>query len=97
MTWRNAFLRFAPLAISFATASLATVAQVAPSTTAALAAPESAKWKYFRTGNSADSVVKPRPGFALMGGGAQQDAAFHFLCERTDGGDFLILRADTDD
>ena len=34
---------------------------------------------------------------ALMGGGAKQDPAFHFLCERTNGGDFLILRANTDD
>src|SRR5271170_2393985 len=96
MTLRNVFLSVAFCATFFATSSLPVAAQVPPSSAAA-AAPESAKWKYFRTGNSADSVVKPRPGFALMGGGAQQDAAFHFLCERTDGGDFLILRADTDD
>jgi cyanophycinase len=56
-----------------------------------------AKWKYFRTGNAIDSAAKPRPGFALMGGGAQQDAAFRFLCERANGGDFLILRANTED
>ena len=56
-----------------------------------------AKWKYFRTGNVADSAAKPRPGFALMGGGAQQDPAFLFLCERANGGDFLILRANTED
>jgi cyanophycinase len=52
-----------------------------------------AKWRYFRDGNAADSTVKPQPGFALMGGGAQQDPAFKFLCERANGGDFLILRA----
>jgi cyanophycinase len=97
MTLRNVFQRFALFAIFFATSSLATVAQVRLSPTAGVAAPASAKWKYFRTGNSADSVVKPRPGLALMGGGSQQDAAFHFLCERTDGGDFLILRADTEE
>jgi cyanophycinase len=57
----------------------------------------SAKWKYFRTGNSADSAAKPRGGFALMGGGAKQDPAFRFLCERANGGDFLILRANTED
>jgi len=57
----------------------------------------SAKWKYFRTGNDADSTAKPRPGFALMGGGARQDPAFLFLCERANGGDFLILRANTED
>ena len=55
------------------------------------------KWKYFRTGRDADVVVKPRPVFALMGGGAKQDAAFQFLCDATNGGDFLILRANTED
>ncbi|HEY6268720.1 MAG TPA: cyanophycinase, partial [Candidatus Acidoferrum sp.] len=54
-------------------------------------------WKYFRAGNSVDSSAKPRGGFALMGGGAKQDAAFRFLCERANGGDFLILRANTED
>jgi cyanophycinase len=56
-----------------------------------------AKWRYFRDGNTTDSTVKPQAGFALMGGGAQQDAAFKFLCERAKGGDFLILRANTED
>lgn len=32
-----------------------------------------------------------------MGGGAKQDPAFKFLCELANGGDFLILRADTED
>ena len=32
-----------------------------------------------------------------MGGGAKQDPAFKFLCERANGGDFLILRADTEE
>ncbi len=32
-----------------------------------------------------------------MGGGSGQDDAFRFLCERANGGDFLILRADTED
>jgi cyanophycinase len=62
----------------------------------AFASGASAKWKYFRTGNAADSTVTPRPGFALMGGG-EQDPALKFLCERANGGDFLILRANTDD
>ena len=97
MTSRNVFLSFALFATFFATSSLPVAAQVPSSSTAAAAAPEPLKWKYFRTGNAADSVVKPRPGFALMGGGARQDPAFHFLCERTNGGDFLILRADSDD
>jgi cyanophycinase len=57
----------------------------------------SAKWKYFRTGNESDKVVQPRGGFALMGGGGKLEPAFRFLCQRANGGDFLILRADTDD
>ncbi len=61
-----------------------------------LAPGASAKWKYFRAGNAADSTVTPQPGFALMGGG-EQDAALKFLCERANGGDFLILRANTED
>lgn len=32
-----------------------------------------------------------------MGGGGQQSDAFRFLCEHANGGDFLILRANTDD
>jgi cyanophycinase len=56
----------------------------------------SAKWKYFRSGNAADSIVTPRPGFALMGGG-EQDLALKYLCEHANGGDFLILRANTED
>jgi cyanophycinase len=55
-----------------------------------------AKWKYFRAGNAADSTVTPRPGFALMGGG-EQEPALKFLCERANVGDFLILRANTED
>jgi cyanophycinase-like exopeptidase len=62
-------------------------------TCSSLAPAASAKWKYWRTGNSEDSSVVPRTGFALMGGGAKQETAFQFLCERTNGGDFLILRA----
>ncbi len=62
-----------------------------------MASPTEAKWKYFRQGNSADSTATPTGGIALMGGGAQQDPAFKFLCQRANGGDFLILRADTED
>ncbi|HKN74907.1 MAG TPA: cyanophycinase [Candidatus Acidoferrum sp.] len=61
-----------------------------------LAPGASAKWKYFRAGNAADSTATPRAGFALMGGG-EQDPALKNLCERANGGDFLILRANTED
>jgi cyanophycinase len=53
--------------------------------------------RYFRAGNEADSTVTPRGGYALMGGGSKLEAAYLFLCERANGGDFLILRADTED
>ena len=56
----------------------------------------SAKWKYFRAGNPSDSTAVPKPAFVLMGGG-EQDPALKFLCERANGGDFLILRANTED
>jgi cyanophycinase len=55
-----------------------------------------AKWRYYRTGHAEDSHAAPRAGLALMGGGSKQDDAFRFLCERANGGDFLILRAATD-
>ncbi|HEY3929171.1 MAG TPA: cyanophycinase [Candidatus Koribacter sp.] len=53
--------------------------------------------KYWRVGNAQDITTKTTPGYALMGGGADQDAAFQFLCEHSGGGDFLILRASGDD
>jgi cyanophycinase len=56
----------------------------------------SAKWKYFRAGNAVDSTATPHAGFVLMGGG-EQDPALKNLCERANGGDFLILRANTED
>jgi len=71
-------------------------AQTAPATPAS-SAPTGPTWKYFRLGNAHDSTAIPRAGFALMGGGSEQQLAFQFLCERTNGGDFLILRADTED
>ena len=63
----------------------------------ALLAPSAqAKWTYYRTGHANDARTAPTPGFALMGGGTKQDAAFKFLCQRANGGDFLILRANSD-
>ena len=54
-------------------------------------------YKYSRLGNSKDLQTKPVPGFALMGGGKDLDAAFKWLCERASGGDFLIVRHSGDD
>ncbi len=54
-------------------------------------------YKYFRLGNKEDVQTKPVPGIAMMGGGSDLDEAFRWLCERGNGGDFLILRARGDD
>jgi cyanophycinase len=54
-------------------------------------------YKYIRTGRSEDGRSHPRFGVAMMGGGADLDEAFQWLCEKADGGDFLILRATGDD
>ena len=54
-------------------------------------------YKYIRVGNEADVTRKVTPGYALMGGGADLDEAFQFLCAKGMGGDFLVLRAAGDD
>jgi cyanophycinase len=69
----------------------ASFSSVASSSTA------SPHYKYFRAGNSADVQTKTQGGFALMGGSDDLDQAFKWMCERSGGGDFLILRATGDD
>jgi cyanophycinase len=54
-------------------------------------------YKYFRIGSQQDVETKTDTGYALMGGGSDLDEAFRFLCEKSGGGDFLILRAAGDD
>lgn len=54
-------------------------------------------YKYIRVGNDRDATTKTVPGYALMGGGSDLDEAFRFLCDKSVGGDFLILRAAGDD
>jgi cyanophycinase len=57
-------------------------------------APAGSPYQYFRVGNAADAHPSGvKPGFALLGGGKDLDEAFRWLCERSHGGDFLILRA----
>jgi cyanophycinase len=58
---------------------------------------ESPHYKYFRAGSPTDVQTKTRGGFALMGGGKDLDRAFQWMCERSGGGDFLVLRANGDD
>jgi cyanophycinase len=50
-------------------------------------------YKYFRIGNTTDAQIKPRAGYALMGGGTDLDEAFLWLCGKASGGDLLVLRA----
>ena len=50
-------------------------------------------YRYFRVGNPADINSKSKPGFALIGGGKDLDSAFLWMCNRSGGGDFLVLRA----
>jgi cyanophycinase len=68
---------------------------IAARTTAAPGAGESAGpgFQYWRVGNPQDLPTKARAGFALIGGGEDLDDAFLWLCERSGGGDFLVLRA----
>lgn len=54
-------------------------------------------YQYFRTGNPNDVQTKTQAGFALMGGGADLDAAFKWMCDRSGGGDFVVLRASGDE
>src|SRR5580658_3868569 len=54
-------------------------------------------YQYFRLGNQQDVQTKPVAGIAMMGGGTDLDEAFRWLCEKGNGGDFLILRARGDD
>jgi cyanophycinase len=54
-------------------------------------------YQYFRLGNQEDVQTKPAFGIAMMGGGSDLDEAFRWLCNKGNGGDFLILRARGDD
>lgn len=56
-----------------------------------------ASYKYIRAGNKDDLQTKTAAGIAMMGGGSDLDEAFTWLCEKGDGGDFLVLRARGDD
>jgi cyanophycinase len=52
-----------------------------------------ASHRYVRIGNQQDIQTRPSAGIAMMGGGGDLDEAFRWLCNKSDGGDFLILRA----
>ncbi len=54
-------------------------------------------YKYFRIGNKNDVQTRADAGIAMMGGGTDLDEAFRWLCNKGNGGDFLIVRATGDD
>lgn len=54
-------------------------------------------YQYIRLGNEADVSPKTVFGLALLGGGSDLDEAFRWLCNKGNGGDFLVLRARGDD
>ncbi|MBV8497050.1 MAG: cyanophycinase [Gammaproteobacteria bacterium] len=56
-----------------------------------------ASYTYKRLGNPQEAHTRPSSGTAMMGGGADLDEAFRWLCEKGDGGDVLVLRARGDD
>ena len=66
-------------------------------TTLAASAQTAVSLKHYRLGNKTDVSATSRSGFALMGGGDDLDEAFRWLCTRSGGGDFLVLRATGDD
>ena len=51
------------------------------------------QYSYFRVGSANDVTSSPTAGTVLMGGGTDVDAAFQWMCQRTGGGDFLVIRA----
>lgn len=54
------------------------------------------EYEYSFTGNSSDSPVAPTSGgLALMGGGVAVDEAFRWLAEKANGGDFVVLTANS--
>ena len=50
-------------------------------------------YQYIRIGNPKDVSPRAKAGYALMGGGEDLDDAFRWLCDKSPGGDFLVLRA----
>jgi len=55
------------------------------------------KYQYLRSGNEQDVTRKTQFGVALMGGGKDIDEAFQWMCAKSGGGDFLVVRATGDD
>src|SRR5438874_12395139 len=51
------------------------------------------QYSYFRLGNPTDVTTPTTAGTVLTGGGTDVDAAFQWMCQRSGGGDLLVIRA----
>lgn len=49
-------------------------------------------YSYYRVGSQTDGSGSPVAATVLMGGGADVDAAFEWICGKAGGGDFLVIR-----
>jgi cyanophycinase len=54
-------------------------------------------YQYFLTGNPADVQTAVKAGFALVGGGTDQDSVMRWFLEHSGGGDVVVLRASGSD
>lgn len=50
-------------------------------------------WDYIRLGNPNDVTTTTRGGILFAGGSTDVDAGFRWMCEKANGGDFLVIRA----
>lgn len=73
--------------------SMKSIAAVLLTCLAILPAQAAKKYSYFRVGNANDVTTATTAGTVLMGGGADVDAAFQWMCQRSGNGDFLVIRA----
>ena len=79
------------------TRSLRTISQISIVAVLLCCASHAVSYKYIRIGNPSDSQATPVAGTAMMGGGSDLDEAFRWLCNKGNGGDFVVLRAHGDD
>jgi cyanophycinase len=55
--------------------------------------PAAPAFEYYRIGATSDASARTAAGTVLMGGGTDVDEAFRWMCEKANGGDFLVIRA----